>query len=196
MAGRGGGRGGGPGGRGTRPGQPVTVDDDGNPVLGVQEGMPALFPPMPRMPPPPDLTERDEQLLKCVTPVTHPHCTASPTRNSCPTMPARYRAEISLRPACSTPALRRCSLFDSPPKAISHPRSAGRLTFEVAAWLRSVGWTHACRARSSRDLAPSRRRFMPGTPIPHALGRHKVLHAFMVSELTLALPAPVFMTPL
>ena len=65
MSGRGG-RGGGRGGFGGRgsAGNPITIDDDGQPVIGNADGPPSLYPPMPRMPPPPELTEREEELLK------------------------------------------------------------------------------------------------------------------------------------
>ena len=65
MSGRGG-RGGGRGGFGGRgsAGNPITIDDDGQPVIGNADGPPSLYPPMPRMPPPPELTEREEELLR------------------------------------------------------------------------------------------------------------------------------------
>ena len=57
MSGRGG-RGGGRGGFGGRgsSGNPITIDDDGQPVTGIADGPPSLYPPMLRMPPPPELT--------------------------------------------------------------------------------------------------------------------------------------------
>ena len=65
MSGRGG-RGGGRGGFGGRgsSGNPITIDDDGQPVTGIADGPPSLYPPMLRMPPPPELTEREEELLR------------------------------------------------------------------------------------------------------------------------------------
>ena len=55
----------------------MTLDDDGNAVLGIQDGPPPVFPPMTRMPPPPELTERDEALLK------YRRQLSSAWRNSC-----------------------------------------------------------------------------------------------------------------
>lgn len=55
----------------------MTLDDDGNAVLGIQDGPPPMFPPMTRMPPPPELTERDEALLK------YRRQLSSAWRNSC-----------------------------------------------------------------------------------------------------------------
>ena len=55
----------------------MTWDDDGNVVQGVQDGPPPLFPKTMRMPPPPELTERDEALLK------YRRQLSSAWRNSC-----------------------------------------------------------------------------------------------------------------